>query len=101
MILHLSSTYAVLERKTIVFVCHSTGGIVVRYFIDSHIQDFSAKTVGLLLIASPSYGSAMAIQLTLLSQFYNQQLARQLEWGNDSLDSLDERFHRLIRERRI
>jgi tetratricopeptide (TPR) repeat protein len=92
---------SVLERKTLVFVCHSTGGIIVRYMLESRSTDFKDKIVGLVLIASPSFGSGWATKLSLLSEFYNAQLARQLEWGNNSLDDLDERFHRLIKERRI
>jgi pimeloyl-ACP methyl ester carboxylesterase len=89
------------ERERLVFVCHSTGGIVVRYMLETRAAEFKAKTVGLVLIASPSFGSAWATKLSWLSEFYNAQLARQLEWGNDSLDDLDERFQRLINEKRI
>lgn len=92
---------SVVERGTLIFVCHSTGGIVVRYLLETRAAEFKEKTVGLVLIASPSFGSAWATKLTWLSEFYNAQLARQLEWGNNSLDDLDERFHRLINERRI
>jgi hypothetical protein len=92
---------SVLQRTSIVFICHSTGGIVVRYLLESRAATFKEKTVGLVLIASPSFGSAWASTLSWLSSFYNAQLARQLEWGNNSLDDLDERFHRLIKERRI
>ena len=92
---------SVLDRKTLVFVCHSTGGIVARYLLESRASEFKEKTVGLVLIASPSFGSAWATKLSWLSELYNARLARQLEWGNDTLDDLDERFHRLIRERRI
>lgn len=92
---------SVLQRKTLIFVCHSTGGIVVRYLLDLHADVFKNKTVGLALIASPSFGSFWASKLSWLSEFYNAQLARQLEWGNNSLDELDERFNVLIKERRI
>jgi hypothetical protein len=92
---------SVLQRSTLVFVCHSTGGIVIRYLLESRAAEFKEKTLGLVLIASPSFGSAWATKLSWLSEFYNAQLARQLEWGNNSLDDLDERFHRLIKERRI
>jgi hypothetical protein len=92
---------SVLQRGTLIFVCHSTGGIIVRYLLDLHAAEFKNKTVGLVLIASPSYGSGWASKLSWLSEFYNAQLARQLEWGNNSLDDLDERFHLLIKEHRI
>jgi tetratricopeptide (TPR) repeat protein len=92
---------SVLERSNIVFVCHSTGGIIVRYMLESQAAVFKDKTIGLVLIASPSFGSGWADKLSWLSELYNAQLARQLEWGNNSLDDLDERFQRLIKERRI
>jgi len=90
-----------LDRDTLVFVCHSTGGIIVRYLLETRAAEFKAKTIGLVLIASPSFGAAWATKLSWLSEFYNAQLARQLEWGNNSLGDLDERFHRLVKERRI
>src|SRR6476646_4700862 len=40
-----------LTKQTIVFVCHSTGGVVVRYLIDRYEEQFRNKTVGLVLIA--------------------------------------------------
>jgi hypothetical protein len=48
------------EKKRLIFVCHSTGGIVVRYMLESNYAQFSSKEVGLLLIASPPYGSRLA-----------------------------------------
>jgi len=49
-----------MSRNSIVFVCHSTGGIVVRYLLESNWAQFKDKRVGLVLIASPSYGSTQA-----------------------------------------
>lgn len=94
-------TEAVLEKRRILFVCHSTGGIVARYMLESRSAQFADKDIGLLLIASPSRGSALATRLQFLSDHFGNRLAKQLESGNDSLDELDERFWRLIRERRI
>jgi Domain of unknown function (DUF4384) len=85
-----------LERSTIVFVCHSTGGIVVRYMLESRAAEFRDKIVGLVLIASPSYGSYWASTFSWLAQIYNARLAAQLKWANDTLMDLDDRFHRLI-----
>lgn len=90
-----------MEKRRIVFVCHSTGGIVVRYMLESRFAQFADKDIGLLLIASPSRGSALATRQKFLSDYFGNGLAAQWQSGNDSLDELDERFWRLIREQRI
>jgi hypothetical protein len=51
---------SVLARDRLIFVCHSTGGIVVRYILTNNDHLFLQKEVGLVLIASPSYGSRWA-----------------------------------------
>lgn len=91
----------VMARSAIVFVCHSTGGIVIRDMLDRHREHFKAKQVGLVLIASPSYGSALADRLTFITHFYYNKLGRQLEWGNWNLQDLDGRFKDLIKEHKI
>ena len=94
-------TPAVISKPRIIFVCHSTGGIVVRYLLESQYEAFRQKKVGLVLIASPSYGSDLADRLHWLTDFYYQQLGAQLEWGSWSLRDLDARFKTLVNERRI
>ena len=94
-------TAPVMSNERIFFVCHSTGGIVVRYLLDYYVEHFRSKTVGLLLIASPSYGSQWADKLSLISRFYNQHLGIQLKWGNWSLRDLDARFKDLVNNREI
>ena len=91
----------VMSRPRILFVCHSTGGIVARYLLEYNAEQFRSKTVGMLLIASPSYGSKWADKLSLLSRFYNQRLGIQLQWGNWSLRDLDARFKDLVNNRTI
>lgn len=90
-----------LAFARIVFICHSTGGIVARYLLDKEIDSFRNKEVGVVLIASPSYGAKLASKLDLLAQFYNQQLGIQLQWGSWSLRDLDARFKDLVHQRRI
>lgn len=91
----------VLKRKTILFVCHSTGGIVVRYMIESRFDAFADKTIGLALMASPSYGARLADTLGGLSRLYRQKLGQQLEWGSWGLEDLDRRFKLLLSQHRI
>src|SRR5262249_26922717 len=64
-------------------------------------EAFRNKVVGLLLIASPSYGSGTADTLSLVSEFYQQQQARQLQWANPFLTELDAHFKELVDLRTI
>lgn len=91
----------VLDHQRIVFVCHSTGGIIVRYLLESEAQLFATKQIGLVLMASPSYGSKLANTLGGLASFYDNQLGRHLRWGNDLLQNLDDRFKDVLDRRTI
>jgi serine/threonine protein kinase len=91
----------VLAYPRLIFICHSTGGIVVRYLLDARSERFRSKDVGLVLIASPSYGSSYADRLDLLTRVYRHQLGQQLQWGSWSLQDLDARFKDLVHEKRI
>jgi len=86
----------VLSYPRIVFVCHSTGGIVVRYLLESRRKDFTGKSIGLILLASPSDGSKLADVLELLATLYKNKLGKQLKWRNWSLEDLDKRFKNLV-----
>ena len=90
-----------INKSTIVFVCHSTGGIVARYLLDVNEESFKSKTIGLVLIASPSYGSDLADRLSWIARLYNQRLGQQLEWGSWSLKDLDARFRDLVYQHRL
>jgi hypothetical protein len=92
---------AVLSRRSIVFLCHSLGGVVVRYMLESRSPSFAHKNIGLALVASPAYGSELAIRLKFIAEFYHNSLGLQLQWGSWSLKDLDNRFRRLIAEKRI
>ena len=85
-----------LEQKRIVFICHSTGGIVVRYMLTRNADRFKEKEIGLVLLASPSYGSRLADTLGGLAGFYDNQLGLHLKWGNDVLRNLDDEFKELL-----
>ncbi len=43
-----------ISKPTVIFICHSTGGIVARYLLEANQARFAAKKLGLILIASPS-----------------------------------------------
>ena len=90
-----------LDKETIVFVCHSTGGIAVRYLLEANEASFRGKNIGVVLIASPSFGASWADRLEWLVRFYNQHLGIQLQWGSWSLRDLDARFRDLVDQRRL
>ena len=90
-----------LGKNRLIFVCHSIGGVVTRYLIESHEASFAGKEIGLVLIASPSYGSLWASRLQWLAKFYDCRLGIQLEWGSWSLRDLDARFRDLVDQRRL
>lgn len=90
-----------MDWKNLIFVCHSTGGIVTRYLLERRQTEFRDKKVGLVLIASPSFGARLADKLDWLVKFYKNELGKQLEWGNWSLRDLDGRFKDLVNDRKI
>jgi hypothetical protein len=83
-------------HKTIVFVCHSMGGIVVRYMLTARPWDFRNSNVALALIASPSLGSAWANRLDLLIRYFRHKQGATLRIGNSILTDLDSRFRILM-----
>ncbi|MEW5931591.1 MAG: alpha/beta hydrolase [Gemmatimonadota bacterium] len=86
----------VIDKPNIIFVAHSTGGIVVRHLL-YHNQDlFKGKNVGLVLIASPSRGSYYANYLRMLSSMFRNQMAQQLQVNNPYLDQLHYNFRDLL-----
>jgi len=95
----LDGNQPVLEHHTIIFVCHSTGGIVVRYLLERYRDLFHEKCVGLLLIASPSTGSRWASIFSLAAHYYNQRLGLQLRPNSELLEEIDRRFRDLVDQR--
>lgn len=94
---------SVISKQNIVFVCHSLGGIVVRYMLEQHREMFKEKAIALLLMASPSYGSdyASGLGISALIRFYKNKIAAQLKAANGSLQDLDDRFKLMVHERKI
>jgi pimeloyl-ACP methyl ester carboxylesterase len=91
----------VMAKQRIILVCHSMGGIVARYMLERNREAFGEKQVGIVLIASPSYGSVHADRLAWLADLYNQQQALHLKWGDALLKDLDSRFKDLVNDRVI
>ncbi len=92
---------APINRKRLLFVCHSAGGIVVRQLLVFHFLDLREKEVGLLLIASPSAGSKWATRFGGLARLYDYKLARELAWNSWSLVNLDDGFRNMLDQHQI
>jgi hypothetical protein len=82
----------VLAHERLVFVCHSLGGIVVRYMLECWRELFESKAIFLVLAASPSIGSRWANSLENVISLFQNRTGRELKWRSDSLDDLDRRF---------
>jgi hypothetical protein len=91
----------VMAYDKIVFVAHSLGGVVVRYLLEKNREAFRDKTVGLMLYASPSYGSKWGDKLSFLVKYFDNAMGYQLKWGHWSLKDLDGRFRDLVNEKKI
>jgi len=90
---------APLTKQRIIFVCHSLGGIVIRYVLDAFRDDFKDKNIGLCLMASPSLGSDYADRFGLVSSILKNKTGRQLQFFNPFLQDLDGRFIRFLDSR--
>lgn len=91
----------VMSYQNIVFVAHSLGGVVARYLIEKNREEFRDKKIGLMLYASPSYGSKWGDHLSILSKYFRNAIGAQLKWGNWSLKDLDGRFRDLVNSKKI
>lgn len=89
-----------LSKQRVIFVAHSTGGLVVRYMLDRKFEHFKDKSVGLVLLASPSRGSAWANRLRWIREYFGNRLVGQLERDNDLIMDLDRTFADLAYERK-
>lgn len=85
-----------LNFKKIVFICHSLGGVVVRYMLECFREYFSEHKIGLVLLASPSIGSDYADRLVKVAAFYKNRTGLQLRKNSELLVDLDSRFKSFI-----
>lgn len=86
---------APLSAQEIVFVCHSTGGILIRKLLVREKAAFAPKAVGLALIASPSRGSFWATVFGFVASFFGNDLAKALRLSNPELRDLHREFLQL------
>ncbi|WP_417663145.1 AAA family ATPase [Pseudomonas sp.] len=90
---------APINFKKIVFICHSLGGIVVRYMLECHRERFRDHKIGLVLMASPSIGSDYADRFLKIAKFYKNRTGLQLRMNSELLTDLDGRFKKFITDR--
>lgn len=90
-----------LSKKNIVFVAHSTGGLVVREWMVRHPEDFKGRKVGLVLMASPSRGSLWANRLRAIARIANNDMAQELEENSAYIDGLNTQFLELQEKKGI
>lgn len=84
-----------LDVRRIVFVCHSTGGIVVPCMLSMESRSFEKRAIGLALMATPTHGSSWANVTSPIAMYYNQQLALRLREGDRELELINSDFMRL------
>jgi Tol biopolymer transport system component/pimeloyl-ACP methyl ester carboxylesterase len=89
------------DKTNLIFVCHSMGGVVVRQMLVAHQAAFREKHVGLVLIASPSFGSKVANRLTWLAEYFRNEQGRTLSYDSANLKLLDYNFATLLATRAI
>lgn len=94
----LAGLDGIIEFPTIIFVCHSLGGIVARRFVVDNAIALSGKKIGLFLLGSPSRGSRWANLIAPAARIFRHEQARilQLTATNTRLADLDKSFRNLI-----
>lgn len=93
--------YSPLTKGSLLFVCHSQGGIVARRMLVTNAREFSGKRVGLFLCGSPSWGSFWGQLARPVTRALGFRQAAELAWGDTSLEYLDRDFLRLIKDKVI
>lgn len=93
--------FSPLQKRKLLFVCHSQGGLVVRQMLVSHHAEFAAKRIGLVLCGSPSLGSVWATFASPAAWLLNLRQAINLAANSSTLKALDRDFQRLRDDGRI
>lgn len=95
----------IVDRSRIVFVAHSMGGIVVRSMIVDRAAELAKteKTIGLLLVASPSTGARWATLLFPIIAAMNHSQAMLLRPAEDNawLAALRRKFIALYQAKKL
>lgn len=81
-----------VEKKTIILVGHSLGGVLLRDVLSRNADRLLGKRLGLLLVASPSKGSTFANIAGYAQWAVDNTMVRELEKGSAYLDEVHTRF---------
>ena len=81
-----------ISYQNIIFIAHSFGGIVTRYWMDNNTLALKGKRIGLVLMASPSTGSIFANFAQYITKFVSHQQRDELAINSPILVDLDKRF---------
>ncbi|CAM5783915.1 esterase/lipase family protein [Rhizobacter fulvus] len=93
-----------LDHTNIVFVAHSTGGVLLRYMLTQRQGEakLRRKRIGLFLVASPSEGSDALWRLNpVASVVPSNKMLSQLKPGSDFLNELLQTFQNLVGKEEI
>lgn len=88
------------EKRRLIFVCHSMGGIIVKKMLIENEGMFirNQTIIGILLVSCPSMGSSFATKFAGIAKAFNNSQAIRLIEENPWLEELDEQFQNLIGE---
>jgi hypothetical protein len=93
---------AALDCLRFVFICHSTGGLVVPHMLVRNAEIFREKTVALLMVAVPSMGSRLASIANRFLPFLRLRMLEELAKESRFAEDLDHDFRALLQgERRL
>ncbi|KAH8746519.1 P-loop containing nucleoside triphosphate hydrolase [Diaporthe sp. PMI_573] len=100
------------ENRSIIFVMHSLGGLVVQNALDlsrsspeSHLRKLESNTLGLLFMGTPSFGSdkarwgSFAAAMVGIVRKTNKPIVHVLTPDSEMLASIQKRFHEVLRLR--
>ena len=90
-----------LDKQRIVFIAHSTGGLVVRQMLVRESEAFKDKIVGLVLMASPSHGSDWSDKFAWLRDMYGNRMVEQLSPNSEFMIALDQNFAEMWQKKRL
>ena len=90
-----------LTKPKLIFIAHSTGGLVVQYLLERNRELFKDKIIGLVLVASPSNGSAWADRFAWLQKFYGNEMVGELTPYNAFTLDLSQRFAELLDAKKL
>ncbi|MBA4172090.1 MAG: hypothetical protein C0511_05415 [Hyphomicrobium sp.] len=81
-----------IEKKTVILVGHSLGGVLLRDVLSQYSERFLGKRLGLLLVGSPSKGSNFANIASYAQWVIDNTMVKELERGSVYLNKVHQRF---------